>query len=89
MTIRKQFTLIDIGTWNGNMLSFEFRTYLQNATLLSSNDATITITMNKRTFHLQIDNQINLTLIPQLRFAFFFLFICRCEKKFIIQSNMR
>ncbi|EJW75309.1 hypothetical protein WUBG_13783 [Wuchereria bancrofti] len=68
MTIRKQFSAAEIGIWNGNMLSFEFRTYLESATLLSSNDAFITITMLERTFYLQIDNQINLSLIPQSRF---------------------
>uniref|UniRef100_A0A1I7W5M6 EGF-like domain-containing protein n=1 Tax=Loa loa TaxID=7209 RepID=A0A1I7W5M6_LOALO len=67
ITIRNQFKSVEIGTWNGNMLSFEFRTYLESATLLSSNDAIITITMLERTFYLEIDNQINLPLIPQSR----------------------
>uniref|UniRef100_A0A0R3RIZ1 LAM_G_DOMAIN domain-containing protein n=1 Tax=Elaeophora elaphi TaxID=1147741 RepID=A0A0R3RIZ1_9BILA len=67
MTIRKQFSAIEIGTWNGGMLSFEFRTYLESATLLSSNDESIMITVLERTFYLQIDSQINLALIPQSR----------------------
>ncbi|VIO97183.1 Uncharacterized protein BM_BM12362 [Brugia malayi] len=67
MTIRKQFSVAEIGNWDGNMLSFEFRTYLESATLLSSKDSFITITMLERTFYLQIQNQINLSLIPQSR----------------------
>uniref|UniRef100_A0A158PSS8 LAM_G_DOMAIN domain-containing protein n=1 Tax=Brugia pahangi TaxID=6280 RepID=A0A158PSS8_BRUPA len=67
MTIRKQFNVAEIGNWDGNILSFEFRTYLESATLLSSKDSFITITMLERTFYLQIHNQINLSLIPQSR----------------------
>ncbi|VDK87313.1 unnamed protein product [Litomosoides sigmodontis] len=67
MTIREQFASTGIGTWSGSTLSFEFRTYLQSATLLASNDARITIAMNERTFRLEIKNQINLTLISQSR----------------------
>ncbi|KAL3999008.1 Laminin G domain family protein [Acanthocheilonema viteae] len=67
MTIRDRFSSVEIGTWNVSTLSFEFRTYLESATLLSSSDETITITMLERTFYLQIDGQINLSLIPQSR----------------------
>lgn len=70
MAIRKQFNPVEIGTWNGDMISFEFRTYLESATLLSSNDEVITVTVLERTFYLQINKEINLALIPQLRFAF-------------------
>ncbi|CAG9540647.1 unnamed protein product, partial [Cercopithifilaria johnstoni] len=67
MAIRKKFSSVEIGTWNGDMLSFEFRTYLKSATLLSSNDGIIMITMLERTFYLQINSQIDLSLIPQSR----------------------
>ncbi|KAM3720583.1 Axotactin [Dirofilaria immitis] len=67
MIIRKQYSSVEIGTWNGGLLNFEFRTYLESATILSSNNEIIMITMLDRTFYLQINNQINLALIPQSR----------------------
>lgn len=79
MTIRKQFSSVEIGTWNGGILSFEFRTYIESATLLSSNDGSIAITMLERAFYLQIDNQINLALIPQTRFTVFLFFFSFCS----------
>ncbi|VDK71903.1 unnamed protein product [Gongylonema pulchrum] len=68
MSIRNRRSAVSVGAWKGHSLSFEFRTYLENATIVTSNDGKLGISMLNRSLHLIFDNQVNLTLIPQSRF---------------------
>ncbi|VDM95933.1 unnamed protein product [Thelazia callipaeda] len=67
LVIRDQFSPVEIGSWRGDRISFEFRTFLENACLLSSDNGKIVITMTERTFHLFFDNGFSLDLFPQSR----------------------
>ncbi|VDK42950.1 unnamed protein product [Anisakis simplex] len=65
-TFRSRADSLALGDWDMRSLSFEFRTFEKELTILSSKDDVFDLELQDRTLHLLIDN-FNVSLTPQSR----------------------
>lgn len=76
ITIRNRKDLINIGEWKGNTLSFEFRTFENNVTLISSSDGEVSLLLHGRHLTLVLNGE-KMELMPQVRYIRKWLFYCQ------------
>ncbi|VDM45801.1 unnamed protein product [Toxocara canis] len=65
-TFRSRADSLALGDWNARSLSFEFRTFKNDVTIISSRDAKLELELQDRSLYLLIDG-LNMTLTPQSR----------------------